>query len=142
MNTHSERRSGARQAGFSLIEILIVVALIALIAGMVANQVFGGASRAKVKLAISGVADLSGKIEMFEGDTGALPQRLEDLVKAPGNARGWLGPYAKESALKDPWNTPYDYRVPGENAPFAVISYGDDKKPGGTGVDADINSNH
>lgn len=140
MNMHSKRKIAARQRGFSLIEILIVVALIALIAGMVANQVFGGRSRANVKLATSGVADLAGKIENYEMDTGVLPERLEDLVKEPGNAKGWLGPYAKESSLRDPWNTPYEYKVPGDNAPFAVISYGDDKKPGGTGVDKDIAS--
>jgi general secretion pathway protein G len=130
----------AAQGGFSLIEILIVVALIALIAGMVANQVFGGRSRANVKLAQSDLASLAAKVEQFEMDTGVLPQRLEDLVKEPGNARGWLGPYAKESALRDPWNTPYEYRVPGDGAPFAIISYGDDKKPGGSGVDADLSS--
>jgi general secretion pathway protein G len=144
MNQFQRRtlRSAARkQGGFSLIEILIVVALIALIAGMVANQVFGGASKAKVKLAISGVADIAGKVEQYEMDTGALPQSLTDLVKESSGVKGWLGPYAKESALKDPWNTPYEYRVPGDGAPFAVISYGDDRKPGGSGVDADINSN-
>ena len=73
-------------------------------------------------------------------DVGALPERLEDLVKEPGNAKGWLGPYAKEGALKDPWNTPYEYRVPGDGVPYAIISYGDDKKPGGTGVDKDLSS--
>ncbi len=142
MQTNMQRRELklARQGGFSLIEILIVVALIALIAGMVANQVFGGRARANVKLAQSGLADLAGKIENYEMDTGVLPERLEDLVKEPGNAKGWLGPYAKESALKDPWNTPYEYRVPGEGAPFTLISYGDDKKPGGTGVDKDLSS--
>jgi general secretion pathway protein G len=140
MNTMQTRRSLA-QRGFSLIEILIVVALIALIAGMVANQVFGGSSRAKVQLAKSGVANLAGKVEQFEMDTGALPQRLDDLVKEPGNAKGWLGPYAQESALKDPWNTPYEYRVPGDGAPFAIISLGDDRKPGGSGVDKDVSSN-
>lgn len=143
MNAAMHRKHAVRaaQAGFSLIEILIVVALIALIAGMVANQVFGGKSQANAKLAKSGVANLSAKVEQFEMDTGTLPQRLEDLVTAPASAKGWLGPYAKDSALKDPWNTPYEYRVPGDNAPFSIISYGDDRKPGGTGVDADINSN-
>lgn len=146
MNTMSRRsfRNASRhlaQSGFSLIEILIVVALIALIAGMVANQVFGGQERAKVKLATSGVADIAAKVEQFEMDTGALPQSLSDLVKESGNVKGWLGPYAKESALKDPWNTPYEYRVPGDGAPFAIISLGNDRKAGGSGVDADINSN-
>ena len=141
MNAYKPRALRAsRQGGFSLIEILIVVALIALIAGMVANQVFGGRARANVKLAESGVADLAGKIENFEMDVGSLPERLEDLVKEPGNAKGWLGPYAKESSLKDPWNTPYEYRVPGEGVPYVVISYGNDKKPGGTGVDKDLSS--
>lgn len=140
MNMHS-RRARTAQGGFSLIEILIVVALIALIAGMVANQVFGGQDRARVKLAKSDVTALAGKIENYELDVGSLPERLDDLVKEPGGAKGWLGPYAKDSALKDPWNTPYEYRVPGENGtPFVVISYGSDKKPGGTGVDGDISS--
>ena len=142
MNAYKSRALRAsRQGGFSLIEILIVVALIALIAGMVANQVFGGRAKANVRLAQSAVANLAGKIENYEMDVGSLPERLEDLVKEPGNAKGWLGPYVRESALKDPWNTPFEYRVPGENgAPFAVISYGDDKKPGGSGVDGDISS--
>jgi general secretion pathway protein G len=142
MNTANQRRQRrAAQSGFSLIEILIVVALIALIAGMVANQVFGGKAQASVKLAKCGVTNLSAKVEQFEMDTGALPQSLADLVKEPGSVKGWLGPYTKDSALKDPWNTPYEYRVPGEGAPFVIISYGDDRKPGGSGVDADISSN-
>jgi general secretion pathway protein G len=141
MNTMRHRNFRSAQGGFSLIEILIVVALIALIAGMVANQVFGGADKARVKLAVSGVADLAGKIEQYEMDTGGLPQSLNDLVSESGNVKGWLGPYTRESALKDPWNNPYDYRVPGEDAPFAVISYGSDRKAGGSGVDADISSN-
>ena len=141
MNINSNRRAGARQQGFSLIEILIVVALIAGIMGLVATQVFGGRSRANVKIAESQLTGLAGKIENFEMDTGALPQRLEDLLTEPGNAKGWLGPYAKAGDLKDPWNTPIEYRVPGEGAPFTLISLGDDKKPGGTGVDKDISSN-
>lgn len=136
------RQVAARaQAGFSLIEILIVVALIALIAGMVANQVFGGQDRAKVKMAVSQLASLSGKIEQYEMDTGSLPNNINDLVRESGSTKGWLGPYSKESELKDPWNTPIEMRVPGENAPFALISLGADRKSGGTGVDADINSN-
>ena len=128
--THNRTRRANAQKGFSLIEILIVVALIAGIMGLVATQVFGGRSRANVKMAVAQLGGLAGKIENFEMDTGALPQRLEDLVTEPGNAKGWLGPYAKTSDFNDPWNTPIEYRVPGEGAPFTLISYGDDKKPG------------
>lgn len=139
MNTQRTSRIAARaQRGFSLIEILIVVALIALIAGMVANQVFGGQDRAKVKMAQAQVAALSGKVSQYEGDTGALPQRLEDLMTSPGSVKGWLGPYSKEGELKDPWNTPYEYRVSGRS--FTITSHGADRQPGGTGVDADITS--
>ncbi len=121
LNTRVLARS---QTGFSLIEILIVVALIALIAGMVANQVFGGQDRAKVK------------ISQFEMDTGEVPQRLDELVSASSNIKGWLGPYSKESELKDPWNTPFEYSASGRS--FTITSYGADRKPGGSGVDADI----
>lgn len=137
MNAHSRPLARA-QFGFSLIEILIVVALIALIAGMVANQVFGGQDRAKVKMAQSQIAALSGKISEFENDVGQLPQRLEDLITSPGNSKGWLGPYSKEGELKDPWNSPFEYSQTGRS--FVITSYGADKKPGGTGVDADITS--
>ena len=142
MNTMQRRRTlRTAQGGFSLIEILIVVALIALIAGMVANQVFGGQDKARFNLAKTQIANLSADIEQFELDTGALPQRLDDLVKEPGNAKGWLGPYAKEKDLKDPWNTAIEYRVPGKNGPFELVSLGGDRKPGGTSTDGDISSN-
>lgn len=124
------------QSGFSLIEILIVVALIALIAGMVANQVFGGQDRAKVRMAQSQIAALAGKVSQFEMDTGEVPQRLDELVSASSNMKGWLGPYSKESELKDPWNTPFEYSASGRS--FTITSYGADRKPGGSGVDADI----
>lgn len=138
MNTQRSTTMAARmQRGFSLIEILIVVALIAVIAGMVANQVFGGKDRANVRIAQGQIAALAGKVSEFENDTGSLPQRLEDLVTSPGNARGWLGPYSKESELKDPWNTPYEYRSTGDRS-FTITSYGADRKPGGSGVAADI----
>ena len=140
-NTRRSNNVRSAQSGFSLIEILIVVALIATIAGVVANQVFGGQDRAKVRIAQSQLASLSGKIEQYEMDTGALPNSLGDLVRETGSTKGWLGPYSKEAELKDPWNTPIEMRVPGDNAPFALLSMGADRKSGGTGVDADINSN-
>ncbi len=139
MNKQRTLSAAARlQRGFSLIEILIVVALIAVIAGMVANQVFGGQDKAKYKLAQTDVKALSAKVEQFEMDTGTLPQRLEDLITSPGGIKGWLGPYIKEASLKDPWNSSYQYRAADRS--FVITSYGADKKSGGAGVEADISS--
>ena len=71
-------------------------------------------------------------------DTGRLPGSMQDLVKAPGDASGWLGPYAKEAELKDPWNHAYVYTMPGESGPFDLISLGKDGQAGGDSVNADI----
>jgi general secretion pathway protein G len=141
MNTMQRRRTlRTAQGGFSLIEILIVVGLIALIAGMVARQVFGGRDTANFRIAKTQLTSLAADVEQFEMDTGSLPNNLQDLVKEPGNAKGWLGPYAKEAELKDPWNTPIEYKVPGKDGPFELVSLGADRKPGGSSTDADLSS--
>ena len=130
-------RSGrARQRGFSLIEIILVVVLIGGIVAFAATRILGGGDRAKANLAKSQVQTLAEKVQQFEMDTGGLPGSLNELVSS--DASGWLGPYAKESELKDPWNHPFDYRVPGDNQPFDLVSYGKDGKAGGESVDADI----
>ena len=125
--------------GFSLMEIMIVVVLIAAIATFAFNKILGGSDQAKVHLAHAEVDTMGGKVEQYQSDVGSLPPTLEALVKAPGNSSGWLGPYAKEQELKDPWNHPYEYHVPGEGgAAYDLLSYGKDGKPGGESVDADI----
>ena len=135
-NTRLPRR--ASQSGFSLIEIVIVITLIALIAAFVVNKVAGQSDRAKVKLATVQVQDVAEKVQQFENDTGTLPGSLDGLVSDPGNTAGWLGPYAKAAELKDPWNHAFEYRVPGDGKAFDLISFGKDGKPGGSSVDADI----
>jgi general secretion pathway protein G len=129
---------GNAQAGFSLIEIIIVTVLIGAIVAYAASQIFGQSDKAKYNLAKSQVQTLSQKIESYRDDTGELPSSLDDLLHAPGNAQNWLGPYAKEADLKDPWKRAIEYRVPGEAGDFDVISYGADGKPGGESVDGDI----
>lgn len=128
----------AAQAGFSLIEIIIVIVLIGAIAAFAVTRILGGSDRAKHKLAEAMVQTMAEKIQSYQMDTGTLPNSLEDLVRQPGNVNGWLGPYAKEADLKDPWGTPYEYRVPGDQQPFDLTSLGADRKPGGTSVDGDI----
>ncbi|NLW96038.1 MAG: type II secretion system major pseudopilin GspG [Xanthomonadaceae bacterium] len=130
--------AGAGQRGFSLIEIILVVVLIGGIVAFAATRILGGGDRARVRLAEAQVQTLAEKVQQFEMDTGSLPATLEQLVVEPGGAVGWLGPYARPSELRDPWNTPFEYRVPGDGRPFDIVSYGADRKPGGTSVDADI----
>ena len=129
--------TAARQRGFSLIEIIIVVVLIAAIVAFAASRILGGSDRAKVNLAKSQLQTLAQKVQSYEMDTGMLPAELDDLVTDPG-AIGWLGPYARDPELNDPWNEPIRYTVPGETGPFGLSSLGADRQPGGSSVDADI----
>jgi len=129
---------GSAQRGFSLIEIILVVVLIGGIVAFAATRILGGGDRARVRLAEAQVQTLAEKVEQFRMDTGSLPASLEQLVVQPGDAVGWLGPYAKESELRDPWNTPFEYRAPGDGRPFDIVSLGADRSAGGTSVDADI----
>lgn len=130
--------SKAAQAGFSLIEIIVVVVLIGGIVAFAASRILGGSDRAKVRLAESQVQTIAEKVEQYRMDTGALPPDLQALVAQSGNAPGWLGPYAKAGELLDPWKNPLQYAVPGEAGAFDVVSLGADGKPGGQSVDADI----
>lgn len=128
----------ASQAGFSLIEIIVVVVLIGGIVAFAASKILGGQDRANVNLAKAQVQTLAEKIQQFQMDTGRLPGKLDELVKAPADANGWLGPYAKDAELNDPWKQPYTYKVPGESKPFDLVSLGADRQVSGTSVNADI----
>lgn len=128
----------ASQGGFSLIEIILVVVLIGGIVAFAATRILGGGDRARVNLAKAQVQTLAEKVQQYEMDTGTLPSTLDELVTQPGNASGWLGPYAKTAELNDPWNSPFEYRVPGESQAFDIISLGADRKAGGESVGADI----
>lgn len=130
--------SAAKQRGMSLIEIIIVIVLIGAVLTFVGNRVIGGKDRGDYNLGKSALQTLAGKVESFRMDTGRLPTTLDELVTAPGDASGWLGPYAKEAELKDPWGHPYEYRTPGESSDFDLVFLGKDGKVGGTSVDADF----
>lgn len=126
------------QGGMSLIEIIIVIVLIGAVLTFVGTRVLGGADRAKANLAKSQVTTLAQKVESFQMDTGRLPATLDELVTEPGNAPGWLGPYAKAPELNDPWGNPVVYRTPGETGSFDLVILGKDGQVGGTSIDADI----
>lgn len=127
-----------RQAGMSLLEIIIVIVLIGAVLTLVGSRVLGGADRGKANLARSQIQTLAGKVENYQLDTGKLPTKLDDLVTQPGGVNNWLGPYAKPAELNDPWGHVIEYRVPGEGQPFELISLGKDGRAGGSSYDADI----
>ncbi|TDK20624.1 type II secretion system protein GspG [Luteimonas aestuarii] len=130
--------SRLKQAGFSLLEIIIVTVLIGALVAFAASQVLSGGDRANYRIAEAQIQTLAQKIDQYQMDTGRLPNALQDLVVQPGDATGWLGPYARADDLVDPWKTPIEYRVPGDGRPFDLVSLGADRSPGGQSVNADI----
>jgi general secretion pathway protein G len=127
------------QGGFTLVELLLVLVILALIGGLVLPGIIGKAEGAKVKAASSQVSRLSMAVESYYLDTGTTPESLAQLVADGGDA-GWNGPYVKESSLKDPWGREYEFRMPGEHGEFDIYSFGADGQPGGEDKNADINS--
>lgn len=140
MKIKTLRKHDHHQRGFTLVELLLVLVILALIAGLVLPGIIGKAESAKAKAASSQISRLSMSVESFYLDTGNTPSSLEDLVNEPSGVTGWNGPYIKNSLLKDPWGQPYQYRVPGEHGDFDIQSFGADRQRGGEGKNADITS--
>lgn len=121
----------------TLIEIIIVIVLIGGVLAVVGNQIFKNKDQANYRLAKVQVQKVGASIEQYNADVGEYPRSLEDLTTDP-QISGWLGPYGKQEDLKDPFNKPLQYTVPGEDGPFDLVSLGKDGQPGGSSVDADI----
>lgn len=130
----ASRRS---QRGMTLIEIMVVIVLIGGILAVVGGQIFKNKDNANHRLAAIQIQKVAANIEQYNSDVGEYPRTLEDLVTDP-QVDGWLGPYGSAKDLKDPFNNQLQYTVPGENSEFDLISYGKDRQPGGSSVDADI----
>jgi general secretion pathway protein G len=129
--------SRRRSKGFTLIEMIIVITLIAAVMALVAGKVIQNRNKANYKLAQTQMIELAASIEQYQNDVGSLPDSLQQLVQS--NAEGWLGPYARAENLKDPWKNPIEYHKPGDDdRPFSLLSLGVDGKPGGEGVDKDL----
>ena len=126
-----------RTRGFSLIEMLAVIVLIGIVAGIVVQQVGKNVDKGKWGSGKAAVAKLSGSVEAYSLDNGSPPTQLADLIARPGNAASWQGPYAKESDLKDPFGGQYQYKAPGEHGDFDITFLGKDHQVGGDGVNAD-----
>ena len=137
-----ERRRG--QGGFTLVEILVVIAIIALIVSLVGPRVLNYLGESKVKAAKIQIQGFSSALDWFIIDTGSYPTTSEGvvaLIRSPGNIPSWNGPYLKSGSVPDdPWGKPYVYRSPGEHGAYDIMSYGSDSNEGGTGTAADITS--
>lgn len=137
------RRVWRGDAGATLLEILVVLAIIALLAGVVGPRVVGYLSKAKSTAAELQLDNLKVAVELYYVDLGRYPteeEGLAALLARPANATDWAGPYLEATeALTDPWGREYLYRAPGENGrPFDVLSFGRDGVEGGSGEDADL----
>lgn len=128
------------QRGFTLVELLLVMVILALLAGLILPNLIGKAESAKNKAAASQISRISMSVENYYLDTGQTPSSLDELVNEPAGVTGWNGPYIKSSLLKDPWGRPYVYRAPGEHGEFDIMTYGADGQPGGEGKNADRTS--
>ncbi len=141
MNVKNYRRKHKTgQRGFTLVELLLVLVILALIAGLVLPGIIGKAESAKAKAASSQISRIEMSVETFYLDTGNAPSSLEELVNEPSGVTGWNGPYIKNSLLKDPWGQDYNFKVPGEHGDFDIWSFGADRQQGGEGNNSDINS--
>ncbi len=134
-----------KQKGFTLLEMIVVLVIIGLLAGLVGPSLFRQADKAKVQTAETQTKMIRGALHSFRLDVGRLPTEQEGLgvlVRPPADdsaARFWEGPYLDDEVPLDPWNKPYVFSAePGEIESFSIYSLGADGKPGGEGYNADV----
>ena len=130
-----------RTAGFTLIELMIVLFILGLLAALVAPRLMGRVGKAKQKAAQAQIQMLSTALDLFHLDVGRYPsteEGLKALVQRPENLPQWSGPYLNKGVPKDPWGRHYLYKFPGEHGTYDLSTLGADGAPGGAGENADI----
>jgi general secretion pathway protein G len=141
--TTSRFVSTPRQRGFTLLELLVVIVIIGLLAGLVAPRYFDQVSKSNAKIARAQIDSLEKALDQYRLDIGSYPnteQGLAALNAKPQNIEKWAGPYLKKAVPADPWGGRYLYKAPGDHAEYDLSSLGSDGQAGGTGEAADVNS--
>lgn len=144
MRPTMERNSAStvrRDAGFTLLELLVVLGILALLAAIAAPQVLRYLGKARSETAKVQISAISTALELYALDNGGMPPQqlgLAALMQQPQGAPRWRGPYLKKAeGLVDPWGRPYFYRFPGQKGSFDVFTLGRDNAAGGEGEDQD-----
>jgi len=143
MNARPALSPSRRMTGFTLLELLVVLVVLGLLAGLVAPKYFSQLGRSEAKVARAQIEGLGKALDLYRLEVGHYPsseQGLQALVIAPSGEPRWKGPYLQKAIPQDPWGRDYIYRSPGENGDYDLLSMGKDGQPGGEGEDAEINS--
>jgi general secretion pathway protein G len=141
--TPGGERASAPPGGFTLLELLVVIVIIGLLAGLVAPRYFDQVSKSNTKIAKAQIDSLGKALDQYRLDVGAYPTTemgLAALNTKPTNVDKWAGPYLKKAVPLDPWGNPYVYKAPGDHGDYDLVSLGSDGQPGGTGEAQDVNS--
>jgi general secretion pathway protein G len=127
--------------GFTLLELLVVIVIIGLLAGLVAPRYFDTVAKSKVKVARAQMDSLEKALEQYRLEVGTFPtqeQGLDALMVQPAGVSKWQGPYLKKAVPMDPWGHPYIYKLSDSRRDVDLISWGSDGQPGGEGDAKDI----
>lgn len=128
-----------KEDGFTLLELLVALAILALLTTLVAPRVIGYLGSSKSKAAGIQLANIEGSLDLYLLDNSTYPKSLQGLLENTENSTNWAGPYLKsKQGIIDPWGRSYRYTIPGENRDYDLISLGADNKEGGDGEDLDI----
>lgn len=135
------RRDSGGEAGFTLVEMLVVITIIGMIMALVGPRVLNYLSESKAKAAKIQIESFSSALDLYYLDLGRYPTSNEGLtgLTRSNNQAGWNGPYLRGGVVpNDPWGHVYVYRSPGASAAYDIISLGSDGQEGGSGTAADI----